>query len=94
MTTTIHSNGSKFAGEPLDTIDQLLTVLANHPLDSTFEEYGNFIQRDRSSDTVRYFGNFRTVSHVFSITTDDPRTIRRLSRAIRANQRRPDYGAR
>lgn len=36
MTTTIHANGSKFAGEEPDTIEQLLEVLAAEPLDRSF----------------------------------------------------------
>lgn len=92
MGTEIISNGSKWAGQAPDTVEQLLTVLATQPLDSTFEDYGNFITRSRIGRTVSYFGNFRNVSHVFNIRTDDPSVIRRLSRAIRANQRRPDYG--
>lgn len=41
--TKIESNGSKWAAEAPDSIDQLLAVLASEPLDSSFEQYGNFI---------------------------------------------------
>ncbi len=94
-TTTIISNGSKWLGEPLDTIDQLCDVLAETPLDPTFEEYGNFIlPMDDASDTsgmVRFWGNFFLVSHVFSIDTDDPAVIHVLTAAIRANQQTEAY---
>lgn len=39
----------------------------------------------------RFWGNFLNVSHVFSIDTDEPELIERLTAAIRANQQRPDY---
>lgn len=43
-------------------------------------------------DGVAYFnGNFLTLSHVFSIYTNDAATIGTLTSAIRANQQRPDY---
>lgn len=96
--TTIHSNGSKWAGEAPDTIEQLIEVLAQHPLDRRFEDYGNFIDRDpewldgsTKPGVVIFFGNFLTVSHVFNIETDDPEVIERLNRAIKANKRRADY---
>lgn len=40
---------------------------------------------------TRFWGNFLTVSHVFSIDTDDPKVIETLTKAIRANQTRKDY---
>jgi len=83
MATEIVSNGSKWYGQAPDTIEQLLAILVSHPL-----EPWSVIERSRVSRTVGYFGNFRTISHVFNILTDDPAVIRRLSRAIRANQRR------
>lgn len=39
----IMSNGSKWAGEEEDDVQDLLAVLAEHPLDPRFEDYGNFI---------------------------------------------------
>lgn len=100
--TTIQSNGSKWAGEEPDSIEMLLDVLANHPLDRTFEDerFGNFVIADPvnmrgenllPAGGVSFFGNFLTVSHVFSIDSTDADAIARLTIAIRANQRRPDY---
>jgi hypothetical protein len=100
--TTITSNGSKWAGEEPDTIETLLEVLAEHPLDRRFEVYGNFIQKNprlangwgRVSDnpeTRIFWGNFFTVSHVFHIETTDRELITRLTLAIRRNQARADY---
>lgn len=41
--------------------------------------------------TQRFQGNFLLVSHGFSIDTDEPEVIDKLTRLIRANQKRPDY---
>ena len=89
MTTTIISNGSKWAGEAPDIIDDLLEVLASQPLDRRFEMSGNFIEPFNGE--TRFWGNFLTVSHVFNIDTDEPDVIKRLTAAIRENQQRPDY---
>jgi len=40
---------------------------------------------------VRFWGNFLNVSHVFSIDTDEPEIIDRLTAAIRANQASAAY---
>lgn len=42
-------------------------------------------------NAVHFWGNFQTYSHVFSIYTDDPALIERLTAAIRANQATPAY---
>lgn len=101
-TTTIQSNGSKWAGDEPDSIETLLDVLANHPLDRTFEDerFGNFVIADPVNlrgdkllpvGGVSFFGNFLTLSHVFSIDSTDADVIARLTTAIRLNQQRPDY---
>ena len=100
--TTIHSNGSKWAGEEPDTVATLLMVLAKHPLDRRFEAYGNFVQKNprlangpgrlsEDPETRLFWGNFFTVSHVFRIETTDRELIGRLTLAIRKNQQRDDY---
>ena len=79
MATIIRSNGSKWAGEEPDTVAQLLGVMAAHPLDRTFEDYGNFRDRVKGEPgRVIFFGNFRNLAHA-------------LTAAIRANRRRDDY---
>lgn len=85
----IQSNGSKWAGEPLDTIEDLYAVLATETLDPRFEDCGNFITMEGA--TAHLFGNFYTVSHVFNLDTDEPETIQRLTSLIRANQATPAY---
>ena len=80
MTTIINSNGSKWAGQEPDTIETLLDVLAHHPLDNTFEPF---------FEDGRFFGNFRNLSHVFSIDTDDADVIAQLNSAIKSAARIP-----
>jgi hypothetical protein len=102
----IQSNGSKWLGQSPDALEKLFEVLSNHPLRRTMEPFGNFAQGPmKTSDFVypasefaiahvgfmHYSGNFFTVSHVFSIYTDEPDVIERLTTAIRANQQRSDY---
>ncbi len=92
MTTHIESNGSKWLGQAPDPISVLIEVLGKHPLDRSFEAYGNFIREpDTAHDATGFFGNFLTLSHVFNIRTDDTAVIDALTHAIRANQQRPDY---
>ncbi len=89
----IISNGSKWAGDLPDTLDQLCEVLQSNPLDRTFEDYGNFIIAPtvEHDAVVRFWGNFFNLSHVFSVDTDEPEIIERLTGLIRANQQRADY---
>ncbi len=80
MSTTINSNGSKWAGQAPDTLEQLYAVLQSNPLNPRFEEYGDFCLRD-PNDTrcmLRFWGNFYNLSHVFSIDTDDQAVIDRI----------------
>lgn len=90
--TNIISNGSKWAGESPDSIETLCEALATHTLDRTFEGFGNFVIAD-GDGPVRFWGNFIDVSHVFSIDTDEPALIERLTALIRANQEKPKYQA-
>jgi hypothetical protein len=95
--TTITSNGSKWAGEPPDTLETLLEVLTREPLDPMFAAYGDFVidlsreQPDQPPGTLRFWGNFYALSHVFSIDTNEPPIIDQLTTAIRANQQTPAY---
>ena len=101
MVTIIHSNGSKWGGQEPDNIERLLAVLADYPLDRSFEAFGNFASRnavnrrgkplDGIPGNYHFFGNFHGLSHVFRITTDDEEIGERLTAAICANQERPDY---
>lgn len=89
MTTTIHSNGSKWAGEKPDPVERLLERLKLYTLDPRFERCGNFISK--SDGIVHFWGNFFDVSGVFQIDTDEAPIIERLTRAIRDNQARASY---
>ena len=100
--TIIRSNGSKWLGQEPDTLDQLIAVMAEYPLDPTFEHYGDFAedggvafdspdQNERWTGYTIFHGNFRGVSHVFNIYTNDPEVIARLRCAIAANKATPAY---
>jgi hypothetical protein len=43
----ISQNGSKWAGDSPDQLSKLLDMLATHPLDRSFENYGNFCSEPR-----------------------------------------------
>jgi hypothetical protein len=96
MTITIQSNGSKWAGEQPDSIEELIQVLGQYVLSRIHEP---FIETPKAGEcwaeqgTTRFSGNFYELSHVFSIDTDDPELIERLTTAINANIGRPDYQA-
>lgn len=102
--TLILSNGSKWAGQNPDSIDTLLGVLDTEMLDPVFEQYHCYqphryepALRSDDSDINRwvgaasYFGNFRTVSHVFNIITFDQEVIDALNKAIRKNVESDEY---
>lgn len=86
--TVIISNGSKIAGEAPDTIEALIAALERYPLDRFFEEH--FV-RTLANGEVGFHGNFRTVSHVFDVHSDDPDVIERLTSPIRRNRRMPEF---
>jgi hypothetical protein len=48
------SNGSKWGGEPPDTVEQLLARLEAHTLDPIFELFGNFVFEPRKA---KHLGN-------------------------------------
>lgn len=96
--TVIHSNGSKWAGQEPDTIEQLIEVLGKHTLDIerfgafgfiTFVEGGNngYSSRNYDKHTIRIHGNFLDVSHVFDIE-GEYKTLFPLIEAIKANIKR------
>lgn len=88
--TIINSNGSHWAGESPDGLEELYKVLQAEPLDPDFEKYGNFVYRNPAGSlprpALRFWGNFFTVSHVFSIDTNDASVIATLIALIRNNQ--------
>lgn len=49
----IESNGSKWAGQSPDPLQALFERLANHPLDPSFEDCGNFVGPARTARHVR-----------------------------------------
>ena len=99
----INSNGSKWCGQPPDTIDELKDALKNYTLDPAFEQYGNFVNRapkwdkpelnERFKGCTTIFGNFLTYSHVFSIITNDEHLINEIEGLVAENKERPEYRA-
>jgi len=88
MTTTIISNG----GGNAQPIEALFERLESDTLDSTFEDFGNFVDLMAYEDgSTSFFGNFSTYSHVFNVRTDDSDLIDRLTVAIRRNQATASY---
>lgn len=98
MTTEIISNGSKWAGEAPDPIEDLIERLKEHPLHWAICRYGVMTREHRFAGhtmpaTWRFHGNFLTISAVFQVCTTDRELARTLARLILANTRRPDYRA-
>lgn len=82
----ITSNGSKFAGSDPDTLDVLFMRLETEVLDSRFYPFAHAGKSSGTYARVHFFGNFKTYSHVFDITTDDAALIARLIEAIKRNE--------
>lgn len=83
-----------------DTKENILKDLAEYILDPVFEEYGNFVYMPTWCDeeSVEKYkrltainGNFLTLSHAFSLLTDDEELIKELTEAIRRNQGTEEY---
>ena len=75
MTTTIHANGSKWAGQPPDDIEKLIAMLTAHPLDLELSS------RTAEPGWWTFRGNFQDVSHVFHVETDEPDLAMRVGKA-------------
>ena len=90
MAIKVYSNGNKLHGPRLDTLPELIAVLAEHPLDRTFELYGNFVYQSENGKWWA-FGNFFDLSHVFRIEADSREELAEIEAAVRANQQRADY---
>src|SRR5574343_406883 len=93
--TEIVSNGSKFAGQELDTLEDLFAMLQTYALDPDFEKYGNFFHytTGKHFEVYHFHGNFACISHVFDIRTNDPEVIDKLLNLIFDNQGNAVYQA-
>lgn len=85
----IRNNGSKFLGQDPDPIEKLFEMLAHHPLDPTFEDFGNFAEPFQG-DRICVWGNFAKYSHCFHVEGTQEE-LADLIAAIRLNQQREDY---
>jgi hypothetical protein len=83
------SIGSRWAGDPSDTIKQLIDVLGKEILEPYFYEYGNFFYTE---DGKRFHasGNFRNRSYQFQVSGPLKRLLP-LAKAIKQARRRPEY---
>ena len=90
MSIQIISNGSRWYGDEPASIAELIQVLADHPLDPTFECNGSGFVNDESGDSLRCFGNFHNHSHVFNIRGNRSE-LSDLVAAIAANIASPAY---
>ncbi len=91
MPIKIEANGSKFLGEPPDSLETLHERLKRFPLHPKFERYGNFVS-EWGPDAVELWGNFFTISAVFRIVGPRDELASTIA-LIRQNQERPDYRA-
>ena len=98
MSTTIISNGSHFADEDPDTIEELLKNLKTETIEERFFEkywtnrfttekpkYKNHCPISERGNMTLFFGNFETLSHVFRIETNNKDVIKKLTSAIKQN---------
>jgi hypothetical protein len=86
-----------------DSVERILKDMSEHTLDPTFEDHGDFVDRnpewDDPSIAKKYagctviWGNFWDYSGVFNIITDDQSLIDRISEAVKNNKQRPEYAA-
>lgn len=76
MKTEIINNGSKWAGQEPDTIEQLIEVLKKNDLDLrrfaafgfiSIEDSNGYGDNDYREHNVRIWGNFTKLSHIFNI---------------------------
>ncbi len=96
----INSNGSKWAGESPDPLEAFEERLGKHTLcpqrlsiSPARSWKDNSPIHPDSPDCVRFSGNFHDLSAVFSIDTDEPAIIARLTALINANMATPEFKA-
>jgi hypothetical protein len=81
----IVNNGSQWAGQPPAPIERLYEVLENYTLDYHFNHIS------RIGEIYQFRGNFRLLTHVFNIYTDDPVIIKKMRILFCKNKRRKEY---
>jgi len=72
---TINANGSRFAGQAPATLEDLYLVLTEHPIGDFWRKRGPASCIHVEGRTVKFWGNFDDVSHVFDVDTDEPRAL-------------------
>jgi len=89
--------GSHMLGEKSYNLSELFAMLTKYPLNPLFEDYGNFCYKLCPEDAKQlgclyhFFGNFYEHSFGFDICADTKADTVKLERAIRRNQKTPEY---
>lgn len=90
MSTIINYNGSRFNGGTPATLENLNWLLQREALDPTRESFCEWV-RIGDQPMLRFCGSFFSISHAFSIDTDDDHVIKTLSLLIKFNQQSEPY---
>ena len=88
--TNIISNGSKWAGEDPDTIETLLDVLKEYKLDYRCRPFIERFNVCPCGEVYHFSGNFKNLSHVFSINTNNKELSKTIMSAISENDKNWD----
>jgi len=85
------------------SLEHLFKMLAEHPLDRTFEAYGDYLEPpvwsnppdgwapDGSDGELTFWGNLFDWAYTFNLTTNDPELVERIRAAVDLNRARPDF---
>jgi hypothetical protein len=103
--TVIHYIG-QHASPGKRSLEDLFEMLAEHPLDRTFEAYGDYLEppvwskppqdgwaEDGSDGEFSFWGNLFDWAYTFNLTTNDPELIERIRAAVEQNRARADFQA-
>lgn len=89
--TIVASNGRHANGSDPEALDELIALMRSEPLMPVFWPWARLLPGWKDGGPwVEYFGNFETVSHVFSLRTSDPKLQARIYAALRQN---PSYSS-
>jgi hypothetical protein len=106
MPRTVIEYIGQHGGSGKRSLEHLFRMLAEHPLDRTFEAYGDYLETpvwskpprdgwaaDGSDGECMFWGNFFDWAYTFNLTTNDPELIERIRVAVEQNRARADFQA-